>query len=95
MKLQEFVKQTLLDIGNGVSDAQNASPLWIAPGLVEGKKVTEPQYVSFEIAVTINKEGGGSISVLSVAEAKAEGKFEQINKITFSVPVYFQARKGS
>ncbi|MEX1034837.1 MAG: hypothetical protein WDZ54_02695 [Sneathiella sp.] len=95
MKLKDFVKQTLLDITNGVSEAQETSPSWIAPGLVEGEKVTSPQQVSFEVAVTTNKEGDGSISVWSVAEVKAKGMVENFNKITFSVPIYFQARKNT
>ncbi|WP_339862484.1 hypothetical protein [Paremcibacter congregatus] len=95
MKLKEFVKMTLLDITEGVSEAQQTSPSWIAPGRVEGEKVTLPQHVSFEVVVTTNKEGGGSISVLSMAEIKAEGKTEQLNRITFDVPVYFQAKKGN
>ena len=93
MKLKEFVKKTLLDITEGVSEAQQTSPSWIAPGRVEGEKVILPQHVSFEVAVTINKEGGGSISVLSIADIKAEGKIEQLSKITSEVPVYFQAKK--
>ncbi|MCJ9427922.1 trypco2 family protein [Kordiimonas marina] len=95
MKLEEFVKQTLLDITNGVSSAQAASPSWIAPGRVEGKKVMSPQMVSFEVAVTVSKEGGGSINIWSVAEAGGKASSEHTNKISFDVPVYFQARKVS
>ena len=94
MKLEEFEKQTLLDITNGVSAAQKKAPLWIAPGRVEGEKVCNPQLVSFEVMVTTNSEGGGSINVWSITEAKAEGKIEHMNKIAFDVPVYFQAPKG-
>jgi len=63
MKLEEFVKQTLLDITNGVASAQKETPLWIAPGRVEGEKVSTPQHVEFEVVVTVSKEGGGSIDV--------------------------------
>ena len=91
MKLDEFVKQTLLDITNAVADAQAESKLYIAPGTVEGQKVVSPQSVQFDIAVTTNKEGGGGISILSFGEAKASLSSEVSNRISFSVPVYFQA----
>ncbi len=93
MKLKDFVKQTLMDITNGVAEAQRGAPLWIAPGHVEGEKVIAPQLVSFEVGVTTNTDGGGEISVWSVGSAKAERSVEHVNKIAFSVPVYFQARK--
>lgn len=93
MKLKDFVKQTLVDITNGVSEAQQGAPLWIAPGRVEGEIVTSPQMVFFEVAVTTNTEGSGEISVWSAIKAKAEGTVENVNKISFSVPVYFQAKK--
>lgn len=93
MKLKDFVEQTLMDITSGVFEAQQKAPLWVAPGRVEGEKVTSPQMVSFEVAVTVNKEGKGGISVWSVIDAKAGGKIEHVNKIAFCVPVYFQARK--
>jgi hypothetical protein len=47
MKLDEFVKQTLLDITNGVAAAQEETLLYIAPGHVEDKKQTEAQNVQF------------------------------------------------
>ena len=91
MKLDEFVKQTLLDITNGVAEAQNQAKLYIAPGHVENKKLTAPQMVKFEVAVTVSKEAGGGISVWSLGELRTGINSEQINKIAFEVPVYFQA----
>ncbi len=91
MKLDEFVKQALLDITNGVADAQEETKLFIAPGIVEGEKITEGQSVVFEIAVTLNSSGGGGISVFSMGEAKGEFSKETINRISFEVPVYFNA----
>ncbi len=93
MKLDKYVKQTLLDITNGVSAAREESPLWIAPGNYEGVNQITPQMVSFDIAVTVNKEGGGEIQVWSLGNLKAEVSSEQINRISFDVPVYFQSRK--
>ena len=92
MKLDEFVKQTLLDITNGVAQAQAEAKLWIAPGKVEGKPNNTPQMVSFEVAVTVNKEGSGGISVWSLGELKGAASSESINRISFEVPVYFQAQ---
>jgi hypothetical protein len=91
MKLDEFVKQTLLDITNGVANAQLEAKLFIAPGYVENKKLVAPQMVKFEVAVTVSKEAGGGISVFSFGELKSGVNSEQINKIAFEVPVYFQA----
>ncbi|MEZ5811984.1 MAG: hypothetical protein R3D45_11285 [Rhizobiaceae bacterium] len=91
MKLDEYVKQTLLDITKGVSEAKDKSKVWIAPGYVDGEKVYSEQSVRFEIVVTTSKEGSGGIQVLSFGELGAKGSAENINKISFAVPVYFQA----
>jgi hypothetical protein len=91
MKLEEFVKQTLLDITNGVAQAQLATKLYIAPGFVENQKLTEPQMVKFEVAVTASKEASGGISVWSFGDAKAGINSEQTHRVSFEVPVYFQA----
>ena len=91
MKLDEYVKQTLLDITNGVAAAKLESKLWIAPGYVDGDKVFAPQPVSFDIAVTVNKEAGGGIQVWSFGDLKAGRSSEQVNRISFAVPIYFQA----
>lgn len=91
MKLDEFVEQTLVDISKGVSEAKKKSSVWIAPGYVDGEKVFSEQLVKFEVAVTVEKEGSGGISVLSFADLKGNFKTESTNKIVFDVPVYFQA----
>ncbi|MGE0503089.1 MAG: hypothetical protein AB7I79_19645 [Rhizobiaceae bacterium] len=91
MKLDEYVKQTLLDITKGVSDAKDDSLLWIAPGYVDGEKVFAAQLVSFEIAVTVSKEGGGGIRVLAIGDLAGKGTTEHTDRISFSVPIYFQA----
>lgn len=91
MKLDEYVKRTLIDITKGVAEAKDESLLWIAPGYVDGDKVFSAQLVSFEIAVTVSKEGGGGIQVLSIGELGAKGSSEHTNRISFSVPIYFQA----
>jgi hypothetical protein len=91
VKLDEFVKQTLLDITNGVAEAQLATKLYIAPGFVENQRLTEPQMVKFDVVVTVSKEAGGGVSIWSLGDIKAGANSEQTNKISFEVPVYFQA----
>ena len=91
MKLDDFVKQTLLDITNGVAAAQEEALLYIAPGHVENRKQTEPQSVQFEVAVTVAKEANAGIRVLSFGEAKGGASSEQVNRISFAVPVFLQA----
>ena len=92
MKLEDFVKNTLLDITNGVHDAKKDAKLSIAPGFLEGEIIKQPQDVFFEIVVTPSKEGGGRIDVFSLGDAKASGKLENSHRLTFSVPVYFNAK---
>lgn len=91
MKLDEFVKQALLDITNGVAAAQEETKLFIAPGYVEGKAMQASQLVKFEVAVTMNASGGGGITVFSMGEAKGEVSRETVNRLSFDVPVYLQA----
>jgi hypothetical protein len=91
VKLDEFIKQTLLEITKGVTEAQEASLLHIAPGTVENEIVKTPSTVNFEVVVTVNKEAGGGISVWSMGDLKAGAASERTNRISFDVPVYFQA----
>lgn len=90
MKLDEYVKQTLLDITNGVAEAQSESQLFIAPGRIDQDSVTSPQMVSFEVMVTVEAEGAGSIKVLSLAEVGGPANRAYTQKVSFEVPVYFQ-----
>lgn len=91
MKLDQFVKQTLLDITRGIAEAQEESLLYIAPGYVNGVRQESGQSVAFEVAVTISTEGGGGIDVFSVGSLKGQHSHEAVNRISFEVPVYFNA----
>ncbi len=91
MDLDEFVEKTLLSITNGVARAQAKSLLYIAPGYVEGKKIENGQMVSFEVVVTTSKEAGGGIKVFSIGEAKGGVSSQAVNRVSFEVPIYFQA----
>ncbi len=89
MRLEDFVKQTLLDITNGVEKARKDSTIAIAPSSIDGEKVVAvPQNIAFEIAVTLSKEGGSSIDILPF-ELKGKLSSENVNRISFQVPVYF------
>ena len=91
MNLDKFVEQTLLNITNGVARAQEKSLLYIAPGRVEGKIREEGQQVSFEVVVTTSSEAGGGIKIFTIGEAKGGVSSQAVNRISFNVPVYFQA----
>ncbi len=99
MKLDQYVEQTLVDISKGVAEAKKKALVGIAPGYVDGEKVFSVQLIKFEIVVTVEKEGSGGISVLSFGDIKGKLNVEHTNKLTFEVPVYFQAppvsEKGS
>jgi len=91
VKLEEYVAQTLLAITNGVAKAQEDTLLYIAPGYVNGVRQDEAQNVKIEVATTVNSEGGGGINVLSFGSLSAEHSTESVNRIEFTVPVYFTA----
>ncbi|MCC8932295.1 hypothetical protein [Rhizobium sp. 'Codium 1'] len=91
MKLDEFVKQFLLDITKAVADAQETSLLYVAPGYVNKICQDGAQNVKFEVAVTVNAEGGGGISVLSFGDLKGSIARETVSRGSFEVPVHFTA----
>ena len=91
MKLDEYVKQTLVDISNGVEQAQREAMHFIAPGRVNDEVVIERQTVKFEVVVTVSKEAGGGITVFSIGDAKAHASSEHTNRISFEVPIYLNA----
>ena len=91
MKIDQYVAQTLIDISKGVQKAKEQARVGIAPGYVDGVKVFTEQLVQFEIVTSVSKEVDGGINVLSIADIKAGGNVENTNRITFAVPVFFQA----
>jgi hypothetical protein len=93
MKLDEYVKQTPLDITKGVSDAAADSSCLIGPAWGDGEANMLAQMVKFEIAVTVNSEGGGGIKVWSIGDLSAKGSSEHSNRLSFEVPVYFTSRE--
>lgn len=47
--------------------------------------------VKFEVVVTTSKEAGGGIRIWTAGEAKGNAATQNTNRISFDVPVYFQA----
>ena len=97
MKLDQYIRQTLIDISKGATEAKEQASVWIAPGYVEGEKVLSDQLVKSEVVVTVEKEGSAGVDVVSFADLKGKLNVEHTNKITSNLPVYFQAptEKGS
>lgn len=87
MRLDGFVKLALIEVTNGVAQAQQEVLLNIAPGYVEGQEFVEKQMVSFESSVVVNKEGDRGVSVFSFGELNAKAATEHSNKNCFEGPV--------
>lgn len=95
MKLKDYVKEVLLDVSSAVYEAKHEAEIAIAPGSMNDKLNMEPQFVSFSVSVTTNKEGSGGIDVLSAFHADGKLTAEHVNKVEFKVPIYFQAKRPS
>ena len=95
MKLSDFISQTLAEVSAGVLKAQSErANSWIAPGHVEGQPVWAPQLVEFDVAVTDATSGEAGISVLSVGKVGGSHSREQVGRVRFSIPVYFEGLGG-
>lgn len=91
MKLSDFVSSTLTELQKGVQKAKKESGVWVAPGLVADQQVWSEQLVAFDVAVVSSADGGGEISVWGMGKLKGGTTSQSTNRISFSVPVYFQA----
>ena len=89
MDLRTFVHRTIADIMSGVDDARREFGVAVAPGVVNGKPVYEARTVDFEIAITSSSDGSGGVKVVAIADVSGSVKQESMNRISFSVPVYF------
>ena len=98
MRLKEFVAQTLEEIAEGVAAAKGKTTIngstWIAPARMQGIEVAAEAAVQFDVTVAIVVEGEGGISVVGLGSAKGTRSSENTHRISFAVPVYFQALKG-
>lgn len=100
MELREFVSMSLLQIIDGVRDAQKAAvaggdevivnPLRYHGRILPGM-VTETEVVEFDVALTVEgtTNKGGKISVWSVVSASAgtSKKNTEVSRVKFSVRV--------
>ncbi len=102
MELQEFITETLLEISNGIHDAnnrrlgdkvsdQNASRTFF---LRPGSKSENGTGIEFDVAVTTKKSGEGKAGAklkLSVVEAELGGgggaSKESVSRIKFTINV--------
>ena len=99
--LRDFIAKTMVNICNGVGDAQktmleqiNNQP--IAPANFDGQRVVAlEQKITFDISVVASSSksksgnGGVNIKVLSIgAEGEKSESKMQTNRIQFSIPFY-------
>ncbi len=93
MELKDFIKETLVEIIEGVKDAQGA----IDSGSVVGRRQESAQTVDFDVAVTTSSatEGGGKVSVMGIGSAGLEGSTssEAVTRIKFAVPIDLPRKK--
>ena len=98
MTLQEFVKETLLNVVNGVADAKHSNPNVASP---ENSLPRESFLIEFDVAVTVTEksglEGKGGISVLKVFNAggthSTASEQSSASRVKFSVPVDYKSRR--
>jgi hypothetical protein len=57
MKLKDFVKETLVEIAEGIDEAKDpvGDRVAIAPSILNGQSALEKSYIEFDIAVTANE----------------------------------------
>lgn len=101
MELQEFIKNTLVSIKNGIHDAnlefakQEGKTLggdFGAQFVLETSRDKAQNYITFDVAVTVNQEskksGGGGIKIAIVSLGGEVGDIksqEHISRIKFHI----------
>lgn len=108
MELKDFIEYVLVDIAEGITAARDrvGDKIAINPHEVNGKLVTEKDYIAFDIAVSVNEQsehlkqkgikGGLRITVVSASansakEEKSGYASEKISRVSFKIPVYYNA----
>ena len=103
MELDQFVKESLVSIARGITQAnEEMNARDGAKGesrrtyFILWKDTREPSRIDFDIAVTVSKTGGGNasgkISVLAMefgANGKGEVTHEQATRVRFPIYVEF------
>ena len=97
--LQEFIKQSILDILSGVASAKkefhNDGNCVVAPGKIEGKLAENmEQLIEFEIETISIKTSDGKIKI-SVLSGELSASSQARQKIKFNVPVLMRGLKSS
>lgn len=94
MELKEFISSTILQIIDGVKEAQDVHKALVNPYV--GLGYEDPKQVDFDVAVSVeektNAEGGAKINVLGSklgGGASIEGVEKSITKVKFSVPLKY------
>jgi hypothetical protein len=93
MKLSKFISTTLAEIHQGIADAREESGSWIAPSTLDGERVVSEQQVLFDVAIVSSADGSGDVSVLGFGKLGSGISNEKSNRVSFAVPVYFQASR--
>ena len=94
MDLQEFVKETLVEVIKGAHKAaEEISGQHTEKNLLGGINVSlDPSLVEFDVAVTVSRgtKGGGRLGVsIFGVEATVSGSTQSQHRIKFSIPVTF------
>jgi len=98
MNLQEFIKETLLQVINGVIEAQNTlgqtngaiNPFTRGQPIKPTYKGLEVGYIDFDVAVTVTEGSGvaGGLSVMGIgAKGDLSSSTSSVSRIKFTVPV--------
>ena len=100
MKVREFVKETIIEIIQGVNDANDHLIETKQPGRAEPASTLEP--VTFDIAVTVESEnqgeGKGNLSVVGIGfggKVQSTASEATVSRVQFKVPLSLPRAKDS
>lgn len=92
MELKDFIEKSLLEILDGVREAQKKD-IAVAPSSIEGKPIWTERLVNFDIQVAVDKSGTGGIKVLSLTDLGGSVSKSESHRISFSIPVHMNVAK--
>ena len=97
MELKHFVKEALLNIIDGVEEANESHNRFRIVGMRRDDSGTDGNYADFDVSIVVEQKSGGKArgkfgaSVLNVVSANMESKLDQtdshqnINRLKFKV----------
>lgn len=97
MELKEFVTKTILDIVDGVRDAQRTDSTGAGIGYDRGELMRDAGFIEFDVAVTETQgeKNGRGISVsapgiakLGLGTSENTGTTKE-NRVRFKVPIFY------